>query len=77
MSCSNKYENYLKDLGLIIKKMALEAKKDDLKKKTEYSNGYLMGFHRVVSLMQQQAKGFNITLEEINLKDLDADKDLV
>ena len=71
------YQNYLKDLGVLLKEMALEAKQDAATKKTEFSIGYMAGFHRVVSLMQQQAESFNISLKEIGLDDFDPDEDLV
>ena len=62
------FENYLRDLGFEIKELALNAKKRrDTSKGTEseaYNNGYLMGFHRVVSLMQQQADAFGISLDK-------------
>ena len=71
------YQNYLKDLGALLKEMALEAKQDAATKKTEFSIGYMARFHRVVSLMQQQAESFNISLKEIGLDDFDPDEDLV
>ena len=37
----------------------------------------ISAFHRVVSLMQQQAGAFDIPLSEINLHDIDAEKDLI
>jgi len=75
------FKNYLKDLGYIIKELALEAKaqKDKSKDKEEeiYYTGYLMGFHRIISLMQQQASGFRIPLKSLSLEKLDPDKDLI
>lgn len=71
------YRNYLRDLGVLIKELAIEAKDQALEKKTDFSTGYMAGFHRVVSLMQQQAEAFNIPIEEVGLNGLDADQDLV
>ena len=71
------YENYLRDLGLLIREMALESKQAMDEKKTDFSTGYMAGFHRVVSLMQQQADGFGIPLEKIGLDGIDPDEDLV
>ena len=70
------YQNYLKDTGGLIKELALDAKKRATTKDTDFSDGYLSGFHRVVSLMQQQAEAFGITLEDIGLEGIDADVDL-
>jgi len=71
------YQNYLKDLGSLIKESAMEAKQQSLEKDTDFSVGYMAGFHRVVSLMQQQAEAFDLPLEEIGLDGIDADEDLV
>lgn len=71
------YQNYLKDLGVLVKELALEAKQQAADKGTDFSTGYMAGFHRVVSLMQQQAEAFDIPFEEIGLDKIDADEDLV
>ena len=72
------FENYLLDLGVIFREIALEAKeaaKSD--SATDFEVGYMAGFHRVVSLMQQQAEAFQIPLASIGLEGIDADRDLV
>ncbi len=80
-SANKKYKLYLFDLGLIIKDRALNAK-DDLANEQENTNGFmyesgrLIAFNEVISIMQQQADGFGIDLEELNLNDIDPDKDL-
>ena len=61
------YKNYLEDLGPIIKECALEEKKNS--SGSEFDNGQLMAFHRVISLMQQQAEAFEIPLNEIGLQE--------
>jgi len=61
------YKNYLEDLGPIIKEYALEEKNNS--SGSEFDNGQLMAFHRVISLMQQQAEAFEIPLSEIGLQD--------
>ncbi len=75
------YKNYLHDLGIIIKEEALESKKKKKMSKTinekDFNTGYMMGFHRVISLMQQQAEAFNIDLKDISLNDIDPYKDLL
>ncbi len=70
------YQNYLKDLGILLKDYALEAKQQADHKGTEFSIGYLAGYHRIISLMQQQAEAFDIPFEEIGLDRIDADEDL-
>jgi len=67
------YQYYLRDLGMLIREYALEAKS---KEKTDFDGGYIMCFHRVLTLMQQQAEGFGIPLSEIGLDGFDPDVDL-
>lgn len=73
----DKYENYLHDLGVLIKELAIDASHMAKSEKTEFSVGYMTGFHRIVSLMQQQAEVFGIPLESIGLQGIDANTDLV
>lgn len=81
MNKKEEIENYLLVIGQEIKISALEAKEkyaasrgtDD----ESYKMGYLMAFHRIISLMQQEAElTFNISLEKIGLNDFDVDRDL-
>ncbi|MCK4766073.1 MAG: hypothetical protein KAW12_27995 [Candidatus Aminicenantes bacterium] len=75
------YKDYLLDLIVILKEYASEAKSNKVKsiatKDEDYNTGYLMGYHRVISLMQQQAEGFQIPLEELGLDKIDPDRDLI
>ena len=77
--CENKnldpdtYKYYLLDLGVLLKEMALEAKK---RQTGEFEMGYVSCFHRVLTLMQQQAEAFGIPLKEIGLEGIDPDVDL-
>ncbi|NGX56657.1 MAG: hypothetical protein K1060chlam5_00900 [Candidatus Anoxychlamydiales bacterium] len=38
---------------------------------SSYEEGYLMGIHRIITLMQQQAEAFGISLEKISLHNID------
>lgn len=69
--------NYLRDLGTLIKEYALEAKEEKEKSGSAFDTGYVAGFHRVVSLMQQQAEAFGISLGDIGLEGIDPDRDLI
>lgn len=72
------FENYVLDLGVILREMALAAKEATTKDSaTEFDAGYMAGFHRVISLMQQQADAFQIPLASIGLEEIDANRDLV
>ncbi|MGL0870686.1 hypothetical protein [Vibrio vulnificus] len=70
-----KYRNYLVDLGSIAKEYAQEAieEYEEAKGSTEegFKAGYMMGFHRIITLMQQQAESFDIPLSELGLSDID------
>jgi len=74
---NNKYKNYLKDLGEIIKKNSLEAKQKRKIENDDYSKGRLMAYYEVISLLKQQAKAFNIDLKDIELENFDEDKNLL
>ena len=77
-----KYKYYLHDLGFLIREDALDAKKSrdrETKNSTSYmfQEGRLSAYYEIITLMQQQAKGFGIDLEDINLEGVHPDKDLV
>jgi hypothetical protein len=75
------YENYMRDLGGLLRDLALEARRDrDAARGSadeSFRSGYLMAFHCVISLLQQQAAAFQIPLEGIRLADLDPEADLL
>ena len=70
------YENYLRDLCILLKEYALEAKRQSAIEGGEFESGYLAGYHRVISLMQQQAEAFGIPLEMLALDGIDPEIDL-
>jgi hypothetical protein len=70
------HESYLRDLGTLIKEYALEAKARKVESESDFATGYMAGFHRVVSLMQQQADAFGIPRGTLSLDDIDPDRDL-
>ncbi|MEY4583066.1 MAG: hypothetical protein RL701_7769 [Pseudomonadota bacterium] len=71
------YANYVYDLGVLVREMALEAKAKARVDGSAFDAGYVAGFHRIVSLMQQQAEAFGIPIEKIGLDGIDPDRDLV
>ena len=75
------WQNYLIDLARLVKEYALEAVEEREKHRNkptqEFYDGYVLGFHRIVSLMQQQAIAFDIDLKEIQLDSIEPDRDLV
>lgn len=80
-SDSDRPRNYLRDLGQIFVDLAREAKRvrdnSGDGEDRSYAVGRLMAFHEVISVMQQQAQAFEMSLEEINLADVDPQRDLV
>jgi len=78
---SRVHANYLRDLGCILKEMAVEAKRarDSATRAQDraYATGRLMALHDAVSLMQEQATSFGIQQEELCLGDIDPERDLV
>jgi hypothetical protein len=76
-----KYRYYLEDLGFLLREQALEAKarRDAAQNREDriFHTGELLAYYAVISLMQQQATGFDIPLEELRLDELVPDRDLL
>jgi hypothetical protein len=81
MKDDDTFKNYLFDLGGLVKEYALaaaaEREKQSDRAAQEFYDGYILGFHRVVSLMQQQAHAFGIDLKDLQLEGFEPDRDLV
>lgn len=80
MTDKKTYQNFLYDLGLLIKEYALEASVQANKAKEDdraFNRGIVFGFMRVISLMQDQARAFGIQLEELRLDDFDPERELL
>jgi hypothetical protein len=43
----------------------------------EFYDGYVLGFHRVVYLVQQQPTAFGLDVKDLQLDGIDPDRDLV
>lgn len=75
------YQNYLRDLGGLIRGLALEARRErDAARgspEEQYRTGYLMAFHTVVSLLLQQAEAFQIPLDELQLAEMNPEDELL
>ncbi|MGH8057088.1 MAG: hypothetical protein ACREOH_07595, partial [Candidatus Entotheonellia bacterium] len=68
-------------LGQLVTEHALEAVAERERHRgqtaQEFYDGYVLGFHRIVSLMQQQALAFGIDLKTLRLDGIEPDRDLV
>jgi hypothetical protein len=75
-----KFKHYLFDLGRLVREYALAAVEERQKQEDaaslEFYEGYILGFHRIVSLMQQQALAFGIELQDLQLEGIEPDRDL-
>lgn len=78
MNSDARAKNYLFDLGTLLREKAFEAKRSRQEGTNEdYHIGRLMAYYEVVSLMIHQAEVFGIELSEINLTEIDPDRDLL
>ena len=71
---------YLRDLGVLLKEIALRAKKEALtvsESDRGFALGRLMAMHEVISLMQQQANAFGLDVKDIGLDGISPERDLV
>jgi hypothetical protein len=71
------FRHYVQDLGSLVNKEALRAKRDYDAAKSDLALGRLMAWHEIVSLMELQAIAFEINKDDLGLRDIDADRDLL
>ncbi len=75
------YRYYVCEIAEWLKDSALEAKQlSEQSKGTsihDFDDGVLSAYRRVISSLQAQAEGFGLRLEDVNLHDINPDKDLV
>lgn len=80
MSAEETVRHYLLATNELLLEFAREAKRQaDATRGTEAGNfyaGYLMGFYRVISLMQQQASAFGFEVDDVGLEGIDPIRDL-
>ena len=78
---TNVSENYLRDLGFLLREQAFLAKERlDLSKGTaseQFESGRNMAYYEMLSLMLSQAKAFQIPISQLALQDIDPDRDLL
>jgi hypothetical protein len=78
---SRLHEDYLFDLGPLIKERALEARRQRDESppgspEREFHSGRVLAFNEVISIMQQQAEGLGLPLADLRLEDIIPDRDL-
>jgi hypothetical protein len=79
---NEKYKWFLYDLGPILKGRAFQHKADrdsapDGSEERSLLTGQVLAFNEVISILQQQADGFQISHKELRLDGIDPDNDLV
>jgi hypothetical protein len=74
-------ENFLLDLGLLLRREALDAKSRMLSSRGssdgDFDSGRLTAYYEVLSLMKQQAVAFGLSEEAISLAGFDPDSNLL
>lgn len=72
-------QHYLLDLGTLLEEQAVRARRESNANHPadSFALGRLMAYHEVISLMQQQARAFGVPLENLNLNDIDPERDLL
>jgi hypothetical protein len=73
--------NYIQEISCLLKDYARQAKVDaDHPKEGEsadFNTGFLMAYHQVIAIMKNQASFFDLTQEEVNLTDIEPERDLI
>lgn len=72
-----KYALHFRDLGTVLKERALEARQQRDTERTDFQSGRLMAYHEVISTMRNQADVFDLSPEDLNLHDVDLDRDIL
>ena len=72
-----KYKDYLYHVCAIIKERALQSKKEEKNDKNLFNSGKLLAYNEVISVLQQEALGADISLRELQLEEVKPDIDLV
>ena len=78
---SETHKNYLHDLGAELRDRALKAKEQaETARGTsdeQFERGRAFAYYEVVSLMESEAKTFELPPEDLHLEGFDADRDLM
>ena len=72
---------YALDLIVLLKEKAISAKKEAVTTKGTADSAFLLGkqmaYYEVISLIQDQANAFGISLKELGLSDINPEQDLL
>lgn len=73
----SKYKYFLQDFCKIMQSKVLEVKNECLKNNDDYNKGRLIVYYDLITTLQQQADAFGIDRNEINISDINPDKELL
>lgn len=80
-SMSERHQDYLSDLGFQIRERATEARRPESPKGDSadlaFAAGRRTAYYEALSLMTQQAAVFGLPLSDLNLADLDLERDIL
>lgn len=75
------FKNYIQEINSLIKDYGRQAKVDANNPKegdsADFNDGFLMAYHQVIAVMKNQAPFFDLTQEEVNLADIEPERDLI
>lgn len=74
------HAEYMREIGYFIRELAKGAKLDVAAASEDeraFSQGRLMAYHEVISLLREHALYFRLHLEDISLEGFDPDRDLL
>ena len=71
-------QHYLLDLGTFLKEQAVAARRNSKSNgpTDRFALGRLTAYHEIISLMQQQALAFGLSVVNLSLHDIDPERDL-
>jgi len=74
-------DNYLLDLGALLRERALEAKERcralQTTEQQAFESGRQMAYYEVIALMLSQAEAFRLPVDKLALQGMDVDRDLL
>lgn len=73
-------KNYIREISCLLKDNAKKAKLEadhPNKDSAEFNAGFLMAYHQVIAIMKNQAPFFDLEQEDINLADIEPERDLI
>jgi hypothetical protein len=78
---SDTHKHYLHDLGAELRERALKAKQQAKTARgtsdEQYEQGKAIAYYEVLSLMESEAKTFELPPEDLHFEGFDADRDLM